>query len=302
MRPCFNPERHRQRTRAFTLLELLVSTAVSTLILAVLLQCFSQVLNAWTQETKTTGSLREGRTGLQIIAQDLETIVVIPPALPPTFTAADEAKRQRFILTLTTDDYGSARLAFLHSNKVKRNPGTTQPDSGGDVRIVAYTMNLSTDADGSVSQKLWRKEYPSDESWKRINSHFGAGLPLISDAEWTTFSDPAFGAEPVAYDAVRFEVQPLTASTTGGTTTWTPAKSWDAKNVPLYLDLTLRVTNRVTATRLKTADDWRGQGAASTLLLGQHLTPTDYTDDPEVRTFTARLTLNQPDKPLPALP
>jgi prepilin-type N-terminal cleavage/methylation domain-containing protein len=287
----------------FTMVELMVSMGISTIILLVLLECFSQVLTSWTLESKREHSLREGRSGLQLLAQDLKTAITLPQAS----TAADEARRERFQIKMAADRYASAGLAFLHTSSASRKLNATKPDRG-DVKLVAYAMALSTDAGGATSQKLWRKEYATEETWKRIQAHIGAAQPLITEVEWTDFTKkdtgtpPKYEVEPVTYEAVRLEVLPLTVQSTGTTPTLEPATTWDAKDMPRYLDITLRVTNRPTATRLSTLADWRGQGQAAAMLLGKSLTPDDYSDDPEARTFTMRVGLDTPIKPSLTLP
>ncbi|TLD70983.1 hypothetical protein FEM03_08670 [Phragmitibacter flavus] len=297
-RPCHAP--------AFTLVELLIAMGVTSIILVTLLQLFSQAMTAWTSESKRESSLREARSGLRILADDLAHL----HPLPPGPTTPDN--RQRFILIPPKGDnvdYKSTSFAFLRTFRSHRR-SSTQPE-GGDLKLVLYTVALSTDSNGATSQKLWRLEYNPEETLKRIEAHLtDPAIPLVDDADWENFVSPdgiiqpgsdALGhPEPIIYDLIRCAITPLEIDGTTGTPTLKPADlPWDETIVPSHLELTLRVTNRATASLLSTVDDWSGQGKHAHLLIGSGDTPLDPEDDPEVRTHTLRLRLPQSNFLLP---
>lgn len=288
---------------AFTVVELLIAMGMAAIILVSLLEIFSQAMSAWNTETKRESIMRESRSGLRLLADDLNSLV----ALPAAATASEDAQIQRFILHPPADVYSSSAFAFLRVSRVARR-SETLPETG-DLKLVAYAVGLSTDANGAVSQKLWRRELSAAETLSRLETHLTSHAPLISNAEWASFvgadgflknnsADFGYPAEPLIHDVIRFVLTPLRLNAASAALEAAPAP-WPAHEIPSHVDLVLRVTNRATAARLQTFADWSARGAAASLLLGHPQTATDYTDDPEVRTHTLQLGLAQSNLPPP---
>jgi prepilin-type N-terminal cleavage/methylation domain-containing protein len=290
------------RVPGFTLIELMVSTAIGSIILLVLMQSFDQASNSWIGQSRKFSSLREGRSGMRMLSDDFASLTALQRN--SQVTTGDDA-RERFILRAAADDYASASAAFLRAGKPARKLGNVQPPDGGDLRLIMYLVALTSDAGAntalsSVSQKLWRKEFSTADTYSRIQNHLLNATPLVKTEDWTAFAaDPAaFGADAVAYDVIRFDVvayQDLKA----GSKSVTP---WSSYLVPNDVELTLRTTSRSIASRLFTLQDWQGQGALATKLMGNPPTPKDYSDDAEARTDTLRMRLPQGAAFAPATP
>lgn len=271
----------------------MVSTAIGSVILLVLMQSFDQAANSWLGQSRKFSSLREGRSGMRLIVDDLSALMALPR--DPLVASGDDL-RTRYVLTAATDDYASASFAFLRAGKLPKKLGNTQPADGGDVRLIMYQVALTKDTSDSapqsgVSQKLWRKEFSTAETYSRIQDHLLNGTPLVKMADWKSItSDPAaFGADAVAYDVIRFDVTAFQDSKAGAQ----QVSPWSSFLVPNEVELTLRTTSRAIASRLFTSQDWQGQGALATKLVGNPPTPKDYGDDAETRTDTLRLRLPQ---------
>lgn len=290
------------RAPGFTLIELMVSTAIGSVILLVLMQSFDQASSSWIGQSRKFASLREGRSGMRMLADDFAAITALPRN--PQVTTGDDA-HVRFILREAADDYASASAAFLRAGKPARKLGNAQLPDGGDLRLIMYLIALTTDSGNSgvqsgLSQKLWRKEFSTADTYSRIQEHLLNGTMMVKAEDWTAFaSDPeAFGADAVAYDVIRFDLVAYQDSKTGPQ----PVTPWSSYLVPNEVELTLRTTSRSIASRLFTLQDWQGQGVLATKLMGSPPTPKDYGDDAEARTDTLRLRLSQGAAFAPVIP
>ena len=66
----------RRRTkRAFTLIEIMVATAIMVVLVGLVIQITSQVLNVWTRSSGRLSALASARVAMELITQDLETAV-----------------------------------------------------------------------------------------------------------------------------------------------------------------------------------------------------------------------------------
>lgn len=66
------------RRRGFTLIELMVATAIMTLLVLAVMTVTSHVLGTWSSASGRLGANAEARTALQYLGDDLETLVVRP--------------------------------------------------------------------------------------------------------------------------------------------------------------------------------------------------------------------------------
>lgn len=283
-----------------TLVELLTALAVSSVILLALAQSLTTATDSWTSQNKNFSAQREARTCLRLLTDDLSALVALPATqftTAPPQPGTEPPVRQRFIHIRPQGDYQSAEIAFLRTAKGQSTKGKM---TRGDLQLVMYGLAVTQDGGASStqsltqSQKLIRRIYTPEATWLRVRAHLEQNLPLVTEADWEALreSTPAVTPtapeainEAMAYDVIRFTVKPFNDILNNEP----PPDPWPQDQLPDWVDVTLRVTNRATATLLRTADDWRGEGAFSTLLLNN--TPLNYEDDREVRTFTLRLRL-----------
>jgi prepilin-type N-terminal cleavage/methylation domain-containing protein len=281
--------------RGFSLVELLVSMAVASILLVALMQSLVSASDSWTKQSKHFSAQREGRTALRLLADDLASLSAIPSGGP----LANEASGvggppTRFWLEAAADGVSSSRAAFLRT--VKR--AVSGRDAGrGDLRLVLYGVVLTLDGGASglepdaKSQKLVRREFSAAETYRRLEGHRLTGQPLIFEEDWLRLEaleeavpDVATNAV-LAHDVIRFDLKALESLVAPAAMTG----PWPPERVPVWVDATLRVTNRQTGRWLRTLTDWRGEGERSTQITNG--TRDVYHDDPEVRTFSMRLRL-----------
>ncbi len=122
--------------RGFTLLELLVSMAVMSIVLLVLLQTTSVSLNMWRASERKISAGREGRGAIQLIDQDFKGIIA------PTNTALRPAL------------VGNTGFRFLTLKPLDFQDTNTAAGNVGDVCFVEYRFTNNAIERRSVDSKL----------------------------------------------------------------------------------------------------------------------------------------------------
>lgn len=285
----------RPRQRGFSLVELLVAMAVASILIAALMQSLLSASDSWSSQSKHVTAQREARTALRLLADDLASAMALPAGGP---LAEEPPGAQgapfRFWTENTGDRFSSSRLAFL---RLARRMPTGSEAGRGDLRLVLYAVVLTEDGGASGlepdarSQKLVRCEFSAAETFRRLQNHRLTSSTLFHESDWRMLEGAAAASSEIAtitvlaHDVIRFELKALQSLVNAGQ----PPSSWPEQQMPAWVDITLRVTNRQTGRWLRTLADWRGQGErADKIHNGTH---DAYHDDPEVRTFAMRLRL-----------
>jgi hypothetical protein len=296
-----------------TLVELLTSMIVASVIMVALLQTLSSASESWTQQSKNFSSQREGRVGMRILADDMAAAMVVPQWARDAVESGGSAgtgsgsggtsgnsnnpanatevndQRTGYRFTGAEGPLGSARLSFLRATGTDESVSVRR----GDLVLVMYGVAISADgrasglAPNANSQKLVRRVFTPQETFRRLRLLMEDRTPLVSDLDWQALvelrDEPGVASTGVvAHDVIRFDLRPfenlLTPAVPPTGPAWQPAK---------WMDVTLRVTNRQTGQYLETANDWNGSGAREDVILNG--TRDAYDDDPEVKTYTMRL-------------
>lgn len=305
--------------RGATLVELLTSMVVASILMVALMQSLASTSDSWTRQSKHFSAQREARVAMRMLADDLAAMVAVPewarqaatlqgnPELDPTKPGgtrndpsgwpgnpADPGDmRTGFLLEAAASPTGSARLAFLRAG------GTRAGEPAGfDLRLVMYGVAMSFDGSASglagdaFSQKLVRREFTGEETFRRLRGLLGSGGSLVTAADWAELEavrdqTGVASAGVVAHDVIRFDARLFRDLMTPN-----QALARNPWELARWMDVSLRVTNRQTGQHLKTTADWRGEGERSPLLLNG--TPEEFRDDAEVRTYSARVLLPAP--------
>lgn len=299
--PTFDLRRNRH---GFSLIELLVTVAVALVLMTALLQSMVSSLDSWTSQEKAFSSQREARAAMRILADDLASIVGLPAGGPldqDPQAVAGKLPMRFWIQPGPDGDTTTSRLAFLRTVKRSKNN-----DAGhGDLQLVLYGVALTADSGASglevdlASQKLVRREFTPAETFRRLENHLVGGQDLVFAEDWVELQkapQPSQGQEdddaPVpainavlAHDVIRFDCKALESILPGVQN----PQVWPKDRLPVWVEVTLRLTNRQTGRLLKTKADWRGEGMRSDAI--SNGTPDVYEDDKEVRTFAMRVKL-----------
>lgn len=156
--------------RGFTLLELLVSMAVMSIVLLVLLQTTSASLNMWRASERKISAGREGRGAIQLIDQDFKGIIApTNPALRPALV-------------------GNTGFRFLTLKPLDFQDTNTAAGNVGDVCFVEYRFANNAIERGSVDSKLTFDALTGGSPAFPSPSTFHIVATNVIDAVWATNS------------------------------------------------------------------------------------------------------------------
>lgn len=254
--------RHHGRSRAFSLLEVLISITILSLLLVILLNLVNGATTLWRQSENRVDSYREGRAALNLIATDLGNLVALRnpdlfaldtvAGLPPNAETPPDASHIFFLSALPSDSQEAT-------------------ESKSDVCVVGYFLayDKATKNAERRSMNLYRYFLSSDSAY---DSAITAGNLVPT----TPSTDPTTGAELVARNVIGFKVHAFTTTSDGTRTPFTTASA--TTPLPNTLSLEITALNNEVAKRLPdTRAAWRDKNQA---LIKQNS-----------RTFTTRVRL-----------
>ncbi len=259
-----------KKASAFTMLELLVSMAVLSLLVVLLLSMVDNATKMWRQSENRVDAYREARAALNLMASDLASIyastntnflyVNRPPTGMPSVSPALDGQIF-FISAIPTVAQGSGQKSDLCT-----------------VGYFAGFDKTSITGKGESSMNLYRYFRPSNETFDDLKSGDIADtmtvstLPTSDDAEVlakniTGFKVTAYSKDP----GTPGKLTPFNQSTN------TPS--------PDVLEITLSAISNDAAKRFTTQSDWENTNSV--------------THRENVRTFTKRVVLNRDASPTP---
>jgi prepilin-type N-terminal cleavage/methylation domain-containing protein len=155
-----NPPRHPHRlsSSGFTLLEVLVASAILGVVMLVLLNTLSTSMSLWRNTEAKAASDREARASGLLLAQDLGSVVV--PAGTNLWPR------------IVTNRVGGVNTPILQFLTAKPPDYQTSPDDTGDVCYVEYAVLPSTNASGRELRRLF---WPSGKTYNDIIQKGGFG-------------------------------------------------------------------------------------------------------------------------------
>jgi prepilin-type N-terminal cleavage/methylation domain-containing protein len=154
-----------QRT-GFTLLELLVSMAVMSIVILVLLQTTAASLSLWRISEGKIAAGREGRGAIQLIDQDFKGMIVpTNAALQPVLV-------------------GNTSFSFLTLKPQDFQDTTAAAGNVGDVCFVEYRITNSAIMRGSVDSKLTFEGLTNSPPIFPTPSQFHVVATNVTEAVW----------------------------------------------------------------------------------------------------------------------
>ena len=127
----------RRAKRAFTLIEIMVATAIMVILVGLVIQITSQVLNVWTRSSGRLTALASARIAMELITQDLETAVFRNNDMSWLYAKNDALP----VLGGTTNTV-SLRLF---------SPALDRPEGPGDICAIAYQLRFANPITGDDS-------------------------------------------------------------------------------------------------------------------------------------------------------
>lgn len=231
---------------AFTLIELMVAAAITTLLLLGMTGIFDQSMKAWRLSSRRADAEREVRGALATIQRDLKGLVVtnnLPIYLNSTDRNQTGWKVSTGLLAPITDTiFASSRLFFL-STQSQSAQGANQP---GDLCGVGYYLAWNnTDR----AYHLYRYFRPSADQFNSLSNFIVSSTPLAS----RTGLFPTNSAdEIVAANVVNFRAEIKTVTTNGVGF----AAATVLTNRPSYVQLELTAYGSEAVRSFSTSNDW----------------------------------------------
>ena len=134
--------------RGFTLMELIVAMAITTIIVGVLVSVTSIAMDTWNRSRSELRASRQAKSMVDALARDFEAMVIRSGAL---ITQSEDSKEWEWLSAITEPDLpGSAGMPSANASKLifftsatDRYNGkiSTDDDLGGDVSCVAYELD-----------------------------------------------------------------------------------------------------------------------------------------------------------------
>ncbi|MDP4878703.1 MAG: prepilin-type N-terminal cleavage/methylation domain-containing protein [Opitutales bacterium] len=176
-----SPSRRKKRCKAFTLIEIMVATVIMVILVGLVIQITSEVLNVWNRSSGKLSANAEARIAMDLITQDLETAVFRNNSLE-WFRAEDAT------LTGPGGELSATVALRLFA------PVTDRPEGPGDICAVAYKLDYVNPVDGTASGAdrtfvLYRLVVDAQTTFNDLmGDPIQATLPGKDDPTWGTES------------------------------------------------------------------------------------------------------------------
>ena len=258
-----------KKASAFTMLELLVSMAVLSMLIVLLLSMVDNATKMWRLSENRVDAYREARAALNLIASDLASIY--------TSTNANFTYINRAPATVPTmQPHLDGKLFFVTALPV----GAQGVDQKSDLCTVGYFAGYdktSLTGKGEASMNLYRFFRPSNETFTALRTgDIGDGMSISTVP---TFDDAEVLAKNITgFKVVAYSKDPTTA---GKLITFNSAIT----PMPDVLEITLNAISNDAAKRFTSQSEWE--------------TTNSITHQQNVRTFTKRVVINRDASPTP---
>jgi prepilin-type N-terminal cleavage/methylation domain-containing protein len=210
----------------FSLVELLVAMAITSVIMLALFSLVGQSTDGYTRTQRAVNSISQARAFIQFFGRELST------RLPGTPMIHEKASGSGVV-------EASEKIAFVRAVSSDEQ----QAAKPGDLNLVSYRVAFTQDTTNTVSPKLFR----------------AARDPALTQTFLETPGSPAFPAddpaldEPIVANVIGFTAKPRHYSGTPPVLTdWTTTSPQN----PSVIELTIRFIDDSTAQRFKTRAEW----------------------------------------------
>lgn len=129
----------KKRRSAFTLIEIMVASVIMVVLVGLVIQITSEVLNVWNRSSGKLAANAEARIAMDLLTQDLETAVFRNNKMRWI-----EAEEEPFQNPLSGSGFVTTKLKLF-------SPALDRPDGPGDICGIAYLLNYRNPIDGGTS-------------------------------------------------------------------------------------------------------------------------------------------------------
>ena len=200
--------------RGFTLLELMVAMAITTIIVTVLVSITSIALDTWNRSRSELRASRQAKSMLDTMARDFESMVIRKGTTNEWFSAVKAPP-----IGGDLKSTNAAKLVFFTgaTDRYNGEVGKASVDKGGDVSCVAYSLEYKDPiGTGFATFVLNRLVVNPDETFTDLlgkpyllnDPLDGSKVGSFTAAYDTQLSDPgSFTCENIYQFTVTFQVQ-----------------------------------------------------------------------------------------------
>lgn len=127
---------NKSRKSAFTLIEIMVATVVMVILVGLVIQITSQVLNVWNRSSGKLSANAQARIAMDLLTQDLETAVFRNNGMMWL-----EATQDNLTNPFTISGYKTTTLKLFA-------PALDRPEGPGDICAIGYLLDYRDPVDG----------------------------------------------------------------------------------------------------------------------------------------------------------
>jgi prepilin-type N-terminal cleavage/methylation domain-containing protein len=223
------PQESRPRSRAFTLMEMLVSMVVLAVLVMAMMSLVDGASNLWRKSESRIDACREARAALTVMTRDLRNAVT-----------GTNLNLMRFNLQsgVVGTNYGS-NVFFLASLPTSAQ----EADSKSDLCEVGFFLALDrTPASTNRSLNLYRYFRSSNQTFSN----------LISGSLFTDITAGASGEELLARNVLAMKITPVSSSGSD----WIPFVRTPETPLPEVIEITLLTVGHDVAEKLEDLNGW----------------------------------------------
>jgi len=213
--------------RGFSMIELLVAMAITSIIMVTLFSFVGQSTTSYTQTQRAVNAVSQARAFIQFFDRELSTRLPGTPLIyekRSAVGASSSSERIAFVRVLSPDEFTDT------------NPG--------DLGTSVYYVDFSSDGPSGESPKLFRKSLgPKQTQEDIIEAGATPALPTVDPAQ----------DEPMIPNVLFFKATPMFRDTTSG-----GLKEWDTTSPqpPSVIDLSITFVDDSSAQRFRTKTEW----------------------------------------------
>ncbi|MAH39807.1 MAG: hypothetical protein CML08_00165 [Puniceicoccaceae bacterium] len=170
-----------KKIKAFTLIEIMVATVIMVILSGLLIQISNEVLKLWNRSSGKLSALSEARMAMDIIASDLESMVMRNDGLEWFRAENDVLKKPA--------KSGTVALRFF--SIVNDDLGADEGKSRGNISAIAYNLDYVNPVDGSYKGDktfvLYRMEVDPESTFLNLlKDENRSRLPNKRSQSWGT--------------------------------------------------------------------------------------------------------------------
>lgn len=239
-----------RKIRAFSLIELMVSMAILTVLIVVLMSMVDGATRLWRHSENRVDSYREARAAINMIADDMNSVLISTNTI---FFLLDYNDK----LPSTASTAPTASSIFFLSAQPKESQETSlaPPQNSSDLCLIGYFLAYDKVTSGSPAPSLniYRYFVSSGKAFETIQQQ-----KLLAETLSTAPTAASLtGAEVLARNVSSFKIRAFSVDYSANPQgVVTPFKQNKFTPIPDFVDIELTALNNGSVKRFKNKSDW----------------------------------------------